>query len=136
MEKTARRNIMAIYCGRTVRNNTLTEALVFHQTLSTAKAHYIGWIPSSTPQWRTRIIHVFSLGSNNENKFTILSPFHTTRVLRNTLLQYQVQSAEFKQRNYNKHLTGEYKDPSVPTRKILHTTATLQTTPTIGVNKP
>ena len=29
-------------------------------------------------------------------------------------------------RNYNKHLTVEYKDPSVPTRRILHTTATPQ----------
>ena len=53
-------------------------------------------------------------------------------LIRNTLLQYQVQSAEFKQRNYNKHLTVEYKDPSMPTRRILHTTATLQAAPTTG----
>ena len=79
-------------CGRTVRNNTLTEVLVFHQTLSTPKASYIGRVPSSTPQERTRIIHIFPPRSNNENEFTILSPFHTTRVLGNTLLQYQVQS--------------------------------------------
>ena len=84
-------------CGRTAQNNTPSEVLVFHQTLSTPKVSYIGRIPSSTPQGRTRIIHVFPLGSNNENEFTILSPFYTTRVLRNTLLQYQVQSAEFKQ---------------------------------------
>ena len=56
--------------------------------------------------------------------------------LENTLLQYQVQSAEFKQWNYNKHLIVEYKDPSMPTRRILHTTATLQAAPTTGVNKP
>ena len=93
-------------------------------------------VPSSTPQGRTRIIHVFPPKSNNDNEFTRLSPFYTTRVLRNTLLQYQVQSTEFKQRNYNKHLTVEYKDPSVPTRRILHTTATLQATPVTGVNKP
>ena len=61
---------------------------------------WLHWtVPSSTPQRRTRTIHVFHPGSNNENEFTIPSPFHTTRVLRNTLLQYQVQSAEFKQRN-------------------------------------
>ena len=84
----------ARYCGRTARNGTLSEALVFHQTRSTPKASYIGRIPSSTPQRRTRIIHVFPPESNNENEFTILSSFHTTRVLRNTLLQYQVQSAE------------------------------------------
>ena len=80
------------------------------------------------------MIHIFPPGSNNENEFTIHSLFHTTRVLINTLLQYQVQSAEFKKRNYNKHLTVEYKDPSVPTR-ILHTTATLQAAPATGVNK-
>ena len=86
-------------CGRTARNNTPSEVLVFHQTLSTPKASYIGRIPSSTPQGRARILLIFPLGSNNKNKFKILSPFHTTRVLRNTLLQYQVQSVEFKQWN-------------------------------------
>ena len=111
-------------CGRTARNRMLPGALVFYQTLSTPKASYIGRIPSNTPQGRTRIIHIFSPGSNNENEFIILSPFHTTKVLRNTLLQYQVHSAEFKQRNYKKHLRIRYKDLSMPTRRILHTTAT------------
>ena len=124
------------HCGRTVRNNTPSEAPVFHQTLSIPKASYIGRILLSTPQGRAQIIHIFPPRSNNENEFTILSPFHTIRVLRNTLLQYQVQSAEFKQWKYNKHLTVEYKDLSVPTRRILHTTATLQTAPATGVNKP
>ena len=40
----------AMCCGRTAQNNTPLEALVFHQTLSTPKASYIGWIPSSTPK--------------------------------------------------------------------------------------
>ena len=120
-------------CDRTTRNNTPSEALVFHQILSTPKASYIGWVPSSTPQGRAQIIHIFPPGSNNENEITILSPFHTTRVLRNTLLQYQVQSAKFKQ--WNKHLTIRYKDPFEPTRRILHTTATPQATPTTEVNK-
>ena len=75
-------------CGRTARNNTHSETLVFHQTLSTPKASYIRQISLSTPQGRTRIIHVFPLGSNNKNEFTVLIPFHTTRVLRTTLLQY------------------------------------------------
>ena len=44
-------------------------------------------------------IHVLYPESNNEYELTILSPFHTTRVLENTLLQYQVQSAEIKQRD-------------------------------------
>ena len=46
-------------CGRTARNNILTEALVFHQTLSTPKASYSGQYSSSTPQGRTRKIHIF-----------------------------------------------------------------------------
>ena len=73
-------------CGRTAQNSTPSEALVFHQTLSTPKACYIGRIPLSTPQGRTRIIHVFPPKSNNENEFTILSPFHTTRVLRKYII--------------------------------------------------
>jgi hypothetical protein len=35
-------------------------------------------IPSSTPDGRTRTIHLLHLGSNNEYKLTILSLFHTT----------------------------------------------------------
>ena len=41
-----------------------------------------------------------------------------------------------KQRNENTHLSIINKDPSVPTRRILHTTATPQVVPTTGVNKP
>ena len=92
-------------------------------------------VPSSTPQGRTRTIHVFHPGSNNENEFTSLSPFHTIIVLKNTLLQYQVQSAEFKQRNWNKLLMIRYKDPSISTRRILYTIIIPQATPATGVNK-
>ena len=42
--------LVVAMCGRTTRNNTPSEALIFHQTLSTQKAN-IGRIPSSTPQW-------------------------------------------------------------------------------------
>ena len=37
-------------CSRTARNNTPSKALLFHQTLSTPKAGYIGWVPSSAPK--------------------------------------------------------------------------------------
>ena len=37
-------------CGRTVRNNTPSEALVFHQTLSTPKASYIGRFRRAHPK--------------------------------------------------------------------------------------
>ena len=123
-------------CGRTTRSNTPSEVLVFHQTLSTLESKLHRSDSVEHTQGRTQIIHVFPPVSNNENEFTILSIFHTTRVLRNILLQYQVQSTEFKQRNYNKHLTIRYEDPSVPTRRILHTTATRQAAPATGVNKP
>ena len=82
------------------------------------------------------MIHIFSSGSNNENKFSILNQFYTIRVLRNILLHYQVQSVEYKQRNENKHLSIIYKDPSVPSRRIIHTTTTPQVAPTTGINKP
>ena len=36
-----------VTCGRTTRNSVLTEALVFHQTLSTLKASYIEWFRRS-----------------------------------------------------------------------------------------
>ena len=119
------------------RNNTPSKALVFHQTLSTPRVSYNGRIPSSTPpRENSNNPHFFPPESNNENEFTILSPFHTIRVLRNTLLQYQIQSAEIKQRNKNKHLSIIYKDSSVPTRRILHTMTTPQAVPVTGVNKP
>ena len=60
-------------CGRTAQNNTLTEVLVIHQTLSTPKASYSGRYPSGTPQERTRKIHIFSQGSNNKNELQYLS---------------------------------------------------------------
>jgi hypothetical protein len=41
-------------------------------------------ILSSTPDGRTRTIHILHPGSNNECKLTILSPFHTTQSLRNS----------------------------------------------------
>jgi len=87
-------------CDRTVQNNTFLEAPVFHQTLSTSKASYIGRIPSSTSQGRTRIIHIFPLGPYNENEFTVLSPFHTTRVL-----EIHYYSAKFRVRNLNSGIT-------------------------------
>ena len=86
-------------CGRTARNSTLLETLIFHQTLSTPKASYIRRFHRAHPKGELKQSMFFPPGSNNENEFTLLSPFHTTKVLRNTLLQYQVQSAEFKQQN-------------------------------------
>ena len=51
--------IGVLSCGRTARNNTLREVLVFHQTLSTPKAGYRGRYPSGTPRRRTQKIHIF-----------------------------------------------------------------------------
>ena len=73
-------------CGRTVRNNMLSEALVFHQTLSTPKVSYIGQFRRAHPTGELESIHILPPESNNEYELIILSPFHTTRVLRNYLL--------------------------------------------------
>ena len=54
--------------GRTVRNNTLIEVLVFHQTLSTPKASYSGHTPRENP----KDPHFFH-GSNNKNELQYLS---------------------------------------------------------------
>ena len=37
-------------CGRTVRNNTLSDAFVFHQTLSASKVSYIGQFRQAYPK--------------------------------------------------------------------------------------
>jgi hypothetical protein len=79
-------------------------------------------IPSSTPDGRTRTIHILHPGSNNEYKLIILSPFHTTQSLRNSY--YNTRGSECdksKQRKLNKHLAVRDENPSVPTRRILHT---------------
>ena len=82
-------------CGRTVWNNTPFEALVFHQTLSAPKASYIGRVLSGTPQGRARIVHIFPTRIQPWEPVRILNPFHTSRVLKNILLQYQIQSTEY-----------------------------------------
>jgi hypothetical protein len=41
-------------------------------------------ILSSTPDKRTRTLHILHPGSNNEYKLIILSPFHTTQSLENS----------------------------------------------------
>ena len=41
------------------------------------------------PKGELETIQILHLESNNEYELTILSPFHTTRVLGNRLLQYQ-----------------------------------------------
>ena len=51
-------------------------------------------------------------------------------------LEIHYYNTKFRVWNYNERLTIRYKDPSVPTRRILHTTATRQVTPATGVNKP
>ena len=40
---TSRASCHGTTCGRTARNSTLSEVLVFHQMLSTPKVSYIGW---------------------------------------------------------------------------------------------
>ena len=109
-------------CGRTVQNNTLTEALIFHQTLSTPKASYNERILSGTPQGRARKIHIFPQGSNNENELQHKSISYI-RVLEKYIIT--IPNTEFGMIN-----SGILKDTSSdkitrissePTRRILHT---------------
>ena len=51
-----------------------------------SELHQAGFV-EHTPRESPNNPH-FPYASNNENEFTLLNPFHTTRVLRNTLLQY------------------------------------------------
>ena len=123
-------------CGRITRNSVLTEALVFHQTLSTPKASYKGRIPSGTPQGRARIVHIFPQGSSNENELQYLVHFIHPEFLEIHYYISKFRVRNIKQRNDNKHLSIMNKDSSVPTRRILHTTVTPQIEPATGVNKP
>ena len=109
-------------CGRTVRNSTLTEVLVFHQTLSTPKASYSERCPLGTPQGRTRKIHIFPKDPIKRTSYNTC-PFHTSEVLRNYIITLpNVRVRNNKQRNFkNKHLAIRNEDPSEPTRRILHT---------------
>ena len=123
------RSVTARTYGRTVQNNTPSGGARLPPDTKHPESWLHRTVPSSTPRGRTQTIHVFNPGSNNENEFTSLNPFHTTIVLENTLLQYQVQSTEFKHQNWNNHLAIRYKDSSVPTRRILHTTVIPQGAP-------
>ena len=108
--------------GRTAQNNTLTELLVFRQTLSTSKASYSGRYPSGTPQGRTQKIHIFPQGSNNENELHYLIHFIHPEFLEIYYLHcLMLECGILNSRIKNKHLTTMNKDPSVPTRKILRT---------------
>jgi hypothetical protein len=80
-------------------------------------------IPSSTPDGRTRTLHILHSGSNNEYKLTILSPFHTTQSLETVITIPEVQSAII---NSGNKITsnGSDENPYVPIRRILHTRQT------------
>ena len=109
-------------CGRTVRNSTLTEALIFHQTLSTPKASYNRRYPSGTPQGRTQKIHIFPKDPIMRTSYNTC-PFHTSEVLKNYIIILpNVRMRNNKHQNFkNKHLAIRNDDLSVPTRRILHT---------------
>ena len=108
-------------CGRTARNSVLTEALVFHQTLSTPKASYNERCPSGTPRGRTRKIHIFSKDPIMRTSYNT-SPFHTSEILEKYIITLpNVRVRNDNQRNLNKHLAIGARIPSEPNRRILHT---------------
>ena len=111
------------------------ETLVIHQTLSTPKACHRGRVLSGTPQGRARIVHIFPQGCNDENELQYLVHFKHLEFLEMHYYITKFRVRNIKQRNENKHLSIMNKDPSMPTRKILHTTTT-QAVAATGVNKP
>ena len=122
--------------GRTTRNNTLTEVLVFHQTLNTPKASYSGRYPLGTPQGRTQKIHIFPSDPITRTSYNTC-PFHTSEFLKKYIITIpNTRVWNDKQRNVKKHLSIINKDSSMPTKRILHTMATPQAAPAIEVNKP
>ena len=123
-------------CGRTARNNPLMEVLVSHQTLSTPKIGYNEQYPSGTPQGRTQKIHIFPQGSNNKNELQYLIHFIHPEFLEVIITIPNVRVRNIKQRNDNKHLSRKNRDLFVPTRRILHTTATPQAVSATWLNKP
>ena len=105
-------------CGRTAQNSILTEALVFHQTLSTPKASYSGRYLSGTPQGRTQKIHIFSKDLIMRTSYNT-GPFHTSEFHKKyiiTLPNVKVRINKFKITSSDKN-----EDPPMPTRRILHT---------------
>ena len=78
-------SLVLTYCGRTARNSTLTEALVFQQALSTPKAGYSGRYPSGTPRGRTRKIHIFPKGPIIRTSYNT-SLFHTYEFLKKYII--------------------------------------------------
>ena len=108
-------------CGRTAQNSTLTEVLVFHQTLSTLKANYSGRYPSGTPRGRTRKIHIFSEDLIMRASYNTC-PFHTSEVFKKYIIILpNVRVRNNKQRNLKQTSSDKNEDPSEPTRRILHT---------------
>ena len=74
-----------LQCGRTTQNSILTEALVFHQTLSTPKANYSERCLSGTPRGRTRKIHIFPKDPIMRTSYNT-SPSHTLKFLRKYII--------------------------------------------------
>ena len=81
--------------GRTAQNKELTDALVFHQTLSTPKTSYNERLPLGTPQGRAQKIHIFPQGSNNENELQYLIHFIHPELLEISYYIAKCQSAEY-----------------------------------------
>ena len=89
-------------------------------------------VSSSTPQGRTQIIHVFLQDPTMRMRLQYLVHFIQPEFLEIHYYSTKSRVWNLNSENYNKHLTIEYKDPYVPTRRILHTIATLQAAPAIG----
>ena len=128
-------HLLATECGRTARKSTLTEALVFHQTLSTPKASYSERCPSGTPRGRTRKIHIFPKDPIMRTSYNT-GPLHTSEFLKKyiiTIPNTRVQND--KQRNLKIHLAIGTRIRLSPPEES-STQGTPQASPATGVNNP
>ena len=123
-------------CGRTAQNSILTEALVFHQTLSTPKASYSERCPSGTPRGRTQKIHIFPKDPIMRMSYNT-SPFHTSEFLKKYIIIIpNTRVRNDKQRNLKITSSGRGEDSVWAHQKDPPHNGTLQALPATGVNKP
>ena len=122
--------------GRTVWNSILTEALVFHQTLSTSKASYSRRCPSGVPRGRTRKVHIFPKDPIMRMSYNT-SQFHTSEFLKKYIITIpNTRVRNDKQRNLKITSSGRGEDSVWAHQKDLPHKDTLQASPATGVNKP
>ena len=112
-----------VMCGIAIRNNTLSEVFVFHKALSTPEVAKPNSSVEPTPRENSKQSTFYRRNPIMSTSLHHLIHFLQHRVLEIIYYNTRVQSAIMKQRNLIIIERKRYMDPSVPTRRILHTKA-------------